>query len=116
MYEENCKANPEFHEELVKQTNVVIDAYLAHSPFLYTEIQHLCILQNHFLSEMFVLPKALENYKLEFGEMLSLKLCGAGGGGYLLGFTSIHYHKEVLEKLRKLGVKTIEISPISVQE
>lgn len=110
LYHKKNIQNPSLSEEINKQTNITIEAYINHSPYSYSEIQHLCILQNHFLSDFLVLPETLQNYKTLFGEMLSLKLCGAGGGGYVLGFTNILYWNDVKKKLKTLKVEPELIS------
>ena len=64
----------------------------------FSSLKELSVLQFEYFREM-ILPEyeSVWMQGLESGEFY-LKLCGAGGGGYLLGFAT---DKQVIEDLKK---------------
>jgi mevalonate kinase len=56
-----------------------------------------------------MIPSAFEKewmYGITSGKFM-LKLCGSGGGGFILGFT--HNYKEVSERFTKQGLEIIPV-------
>lgn len=91
LFLEKCK-NPEFEQkistELALYADGCIDAFLQKNKnILFNNLRKLSHFQYQYFQEM--IPK---NYRqiwatgLESGDYI-LKLCGAGGGGFMLGFT-----------------------------
>lgn len=91
LFLEKCK-NTTFNQlistELAVYTDACIRAFLQkNKPALFDNIQKLSTFQYQHLQEM--IP---ENYRQIWSDGLdsgdyTLKLCGAGGGGFMLGFT-----------------------------
>ncbi len=83
FYEKRCM------DELVPQNETAIQALLtADTPALLEAMQHISYFQFQFFRQM--IPAAFQTV---WGDGLisrdySLKLCGAGGGGFILGFTA----------------------------
>ncbi len=90
LFLEKCK-NPEFEQKistkLAPHTDACIDAFLQKNKnVLFDNLRKLSDFQYQYLQEM--IP---ENYRQIWADGLSsgayaLKLCGAGGGGFMLGF------------------------------
>lgn len=80
--------NTKFEEEWCNYNEVVIEAFLNQNHALFFENLHLLSqFQLHHLSQM--IPNDFVDiwkYGLE-SQLYTVKLCGAGGGGFLLGFT-----------------------------
>jgi mevalonate kinase len=73
--------------ELVPLVNDAIAAFLNNqTQFLFETVHRISLFQYRFLPEM--IPMAFKNVWLEglAGDVYKLKLCGAGGGGFILGF------------------------------
>lgn len=92
QYEQKCK------EELGQFTNLAIQAFLnKNNPLLFEQAHLISRFQYEYFQPM--IPNAF-NPVWELGLLsgvYSLKLCGAGGGGFILGFTSDwKYTKEIL--------------------
>jgi len=91
LFLEKCK-NPKFEQkistELAPHTDACIDAFLQkNKKILFDNLRKLSKFQYQYFQEM--IPK---NYHQIWADGLAsgdytLKLCGAGGGGFMLGFT-----------------------------
>jgi mevalonate kinase len=91
LFLEKTARSPEFNDlilsELVPLVDDAIAAFLGNQPDLLFEIVHkISWFQHRFLPEM--IPMAFKNIWLEglANDVYKLKLCGAGGGGFILGF------------------------------
>ncbi len=92
LFLEKCK-NPEFEHkistELAHYSDACIDAFLQQNKnVLFDNLQKLSEFQYQYLQEM--IPEKFREiwaHGLASGDYL-LKLCGAGGGGFMLGFTA----------------------------
>ena len=86
--------------ELVPNVDDAIAAYLQNQPNLVFEAVHnISLFQHRFFPE--AIPLSFKNIWLEglAGNDYKLKLCGAGGGGFILGFTkNLTQTKEILAK------------------
>lgn len=93
-------------DEMVYYTNQSIDSFLSNNETrFYSDLSHLIQFQldemSYFIPEAFkgVVSKGLDN-----GDYF-LKLCGAGGGGFILGFTN--KWEETLHQLKDYSVDEI---------
>ncbi len=86
LYQNKAINSPDKVTELIEKTNLTIQSILTSSSNLFKNIHDLSNLQQDFLKEMFVLPGFLNVKNGKVDNELTLKLCGAGGGGFLLGF------------------------------
>ncbi len=79
-YEHECK------EKLVPLVSNTIDAFLNHQENIFEQVHHISQFQHQYFREM--IPKEFENIwkKGLDGNEYKIKLCGAGGGGFLLVF------------------------------
>ncbi len=108
IYQEKMK-DPEFKQGcadiLSKEVNFAINAVLERdTDNLFHHLWHISKFQWDFFPEMIpTKERGLWTRGLETGDY-TLKLCGAGGGGYILGFS----HKFNIEEMR-LILKTHEI-------
>ena len=91
IFLEKIARSPEFNalilSELVPLVDEAITAFLTNQPdFLFETVHKISWFQHRFLPEM--IPMAFKNIWLEglLGDVYKLKLCGAGGGGFILGF------------------------------
>lgn len=74
--------------DLVPNVDDAIAAYLQNQPdFIFEAVHKISLFQHRFFPE--ALPLPFKNIWLEglAGDDFKLKLCGAGGGGFILGFT-----------------------------
>lgn len=108
IYQEKMK-DPEFKQGcadiLSKEVNFAINAVLDHDPEkLFHHLWHISKFQWDFFPEMIpTKERGLWTRGLETGDYV-LKLCGAGGGGCILGFSN----KFNIEQMRQI-LKTHEI-------
>jgi mevalonate kinase len=91
IFLEKTERSPEFNNlilsELVPLVDDAIAAFLQNqTAFLFETVHRISLFQHRFLPEM--IPMAFKNVWLEglAGDVYKLKLCGAGGGGFILGF------------------------------
>jgi mevalonate kinase len=96
--------------ELVPNVDDAIAAYLQNEPNLVFEAVHnISLFQHRFFPE--AIPLSFKNIWLEglAGNDYKLKLCGAGGGGFILGFTkNLSQTKDILAK------SGFQIIPLSI--
>jgi mevalonate kinase len=112
IFLEKTAQSPEFSglvsNELVPLVNDAIAAFLSNQTTILLEnIHKISWFQHRFLPEM--IPMAFKNVWLEglASDVYKLKLCGAGGGGFILGFCP---NIEAAEKeLAKSGFSIIPI-------
>lgn len=112
LFLEKTTQSPEFSalisSQLVPLVDDAIAAFLQNETTVLFDIVHeISFFQHRFLPEM--IPTAFKNVWLEglVGDVYKLKLCGAGGGGFILGFCkNIDTAKE---KLAQLGYSIIPI-------
>ena len=91
IFLEKTARSPEFNalilSELVPLVDEAITAFLTNqTDFLFETVHKISWFQHRFLPEM--IPMSFKNIWLEglVGDVYKLKLCGAGGGGFILGF------------------------------
>ncbi len=100
-----CDKTPPYNalieNELVAYVDDAIVAFLQNKTGLLFDIAHqISFFQYRFFTEM--IPLAVKNVWLEglSSDVFKLKLCGAGGGGFILGFcNNIVDAKKVLSKM-----------------
>jgi mevalonate kinase len=110
---ELCNTNSEYKtlidNELAPSVNEAIAAYLnSQSDTLFGIVHHISHFQYRFFDEM--IPSRFKNVWLEglSSEAFKLKLCGAGGGGFILGFAK--NWETAQQKLHLMGFQPIRIS------
>lgn len=104
LFLEKCEHNSHYNtlieNELVPYIDDAIAAFLQNkTELLFETIHHISLFQYRFFTEM--IPLAYKNIWLEglASDTFKLKLCGAGGGGFILGFCkSFNEAKKVLSK------------------
>ncbi len=112
IFLEKTARSPEFSglisNELVPLVNDAIAAFLSNqTDFLFQTVHEISWFQHRFLPEM--IPMSFKNVWLEglASDVYKLKLCGAGGGGFILGFCK---NMDVAQKeLAKSGFSIIPI-------
>ena len=113
IFADRCKT-PQYNDliinELVPNIDDAIAAFLNNMPDILFETVHKI---SHFQYRYFpeAVPLAYKNTWLEglAGDIYKLKLCGAGGGGFILGFCK--NLKDAKQTLLKSGLNIIPISP-----
>ncbi|WP_408096197.1 mevalonate kinase [Peredibacter sp. HCB2-198] len=112
IYQEKMK-DPQFKQGcadiLAKDVNFAIDAVLKNDPTnLFHHIWHISKFQWDFFPEMIpTKERGLWARGIETGDF-ALKLCGAGGGGFLLGYSN----KFSLQEMRQI-LNTHELRDLS---
>lgn len=104
--------NPEFkskiEEEYIPINNNCIQSLIdADIEQFEKHVRELSMFQATYFNRM--IPPTLEMewmYGITTGKFM-LKLCGAGGGGFILGFT--HHYKEVKERFIEKGIEIIPV-------
>ncbi len=102
IYQEKMK-DPQFKQGcadiLSTEVNFAIDSVLKNDPVnLFHHLWHISKFQWEFFPEMIpTKERGLWTRGLETGDYI-LKLCGAGGGGFILG----HSHKFSLDEMRQI--------------
>ena len=93
IFMEKCDKTPQYNalveNELVPYVDDAIAAFLQNKTGLVFDIVHqISHFQYRFFPEM--IPLAFKNVWLEglASDVFKLKLCGAGGGGFILGFSN----------------------------
>jgi mevalonate kinase len=112
IFLDKTERSPEFNNlilsELVPLVDDAIAAFLQNqTAFLFETIHHISLFQHRFLPEM--IPMAFKNVWLEglAGDVYKLKLCGAGGGGFIFGFC-----KDIKGTKKELAKSGFSIIPI----
>ncbi len=112
LFLEKIAHSPEFNalisSELVPLVDDAIAAFLQNeTTFLFETTHKISFFQHRFMPEM--IPMAFKNVWLEglVGDVYKLKLCGAGGGGFILGFC-----KNIEETKKELAKSGFSIIPI----
>jgi mevalonate kinase len=112
IFLEKTAHSPEFSglvsNELVPLVNDAIAAFLSNqTAILFETVHQISWFQHRFLPEM--IPMSFKNVWLEglAGDVYKLKLCGAGGGGFILGFCK--NMADAQKELAKLGFSIIPI-------
>ncbi len=112
IFLEKTARSPEFNalilSELVPLVDEAITAFLTNqTAFLFETVHKISWFQHRFFPEM--IPMAFKNIWLEglLGDVYKLKLCGAGGGGFILGFCN--NLEQTKKELAKSGFGMIPI-------
>ncbi len=92
--------HPDKVERLKQQTNRCIHAFLKQDKLVFDEIKDLAIMQAEHLQPMLYIPTALQSIAKEFSTDFTLKICGAGGGGFLLGVCKKEAAKQIEQELQ----------------
>lgn len=115
IFMEKCDKTPQYNalveNELVPHVDDAIAAFLQNKTGLIFDIVHqISYFQYRFFPEM--IPLAFKNVWLEglASDVFKLKLCGAGGGGFILGFCNNFV--EAKKELLKLGFNVLPITGV----
>lgn len=105
----NNPVNSPTKQSLIELTNRCIDTYMKGSSCLFSEaVNELSAFQLGYLNQL-IPPSLIPIWGEGFiDSRFTLKLCGAGGGGFVLGFTT-----QMSETSKFLARKGITILPIS---
>lgn len=98
IYTEGKSSEADYLKSL---TNKAIYAFLENQPVFFDVVKLLSDYQKQFLSEMVPHSPKIETITKQFPDSLSLKLCGSGGGGFLLGFAKKQKALAISETLKK---------------
>ncbi len=110
IFIEKSDKEPQLLQEFLHLNNQCIHEFLQNSAEVFETIQKFCLIEQRFLPEMFPNKNILSDIEKEMGSKLCIKLCGSGGGGYLLGFAN----KISIDELEKhFSKKSIQIIPIN---
>lgn len=109
LFEKNTEFNKNHLKRFIELNNIVIDHYLANKPHLFNRIIELAEVEKSLIPEMFIKPKNLETIEFKYKNELAIKLCGSGGGGFLLGFVKKTNSAEIFKHFEKLNIPTIRI-------
>ncbi len=104
--------NPSFKQRMLSEyiplNNSCIEALIDADIEKFTKnVQALSAFQAKYFYRM--IPSTIKDdweYGISSGKF-TLKLCGSGGGGFMLGFT--HHYKEVSERFKEKGVEIIPV-------
>lgn len=112
IYQEKLK-DPQFKqgcaEILAKEVNFAIDAVIKNdSTNLFHHLWHISKFQWDFFPEMIpTKERGPWTRGIESGDYV-LKLCGAGGGGFILGYSNKYDIKEMREILKNYEIKELK--------
>jgi mevalonate kinase len=112
IYQEKMK-DPQFKqgcaEILAKEVNFAIDAVVKNDPTnLFHHLWHISKFQWDFFPEMIpTKERGPWTRGIESGEYI-LKLCGAGGGGFILGYSNKHDVSEMRQILNNYEIKELK--------
>lgn len=105
---EDLYEKKELKRQLIDYTNLSINAFINYSTDLFFDIsQQLSSFQLNVMKPM--IPDdhmELWHQGLE-KSLFNLKLCGSGGGGYLLGFAKSNKRKHLLEELKGYHIQIL---------
>lgn len=88
LFLERAVNEPILYQQFIQLNNRCVDEFINHSPHVYQTIQEFCQLEQQFLPEMFPSKALIQETSRHFSGQVAIKLCGSGGGGFLLGFTN----------------------------
>jgi mevalonate kinase len=115
IFLEKCAQSPQYiatiENELVPYVDDAIAAFLGNkTKLLFETVHQISHCQYRFFTEMIPLP--FKNIWLEglASDVFKLKLCGAGGGGFILGFCD--NYKDAKKALSKMGFNLLPIAEI----
>ncbi len=86
-----------FNQEIAKMgrvTNHLIDAFITNSP-AFEFLEELSSLQQSSFKEMLLINNTIYEALIQFKGSFFIKLCGSGGGGFLLGFAQLEKYEEI---------------------
>lgn len=113
LFLEKCENNAHYNalieNELVPYIDDAIALFLQNkTDLLFQTVHHISLFQYRFFTEM--IPLAYKNVWLEglASDTFKLKLCGAGGGGFILGFC-----KKIIEAKKVLSKSGFTVLPIT---
>ncbi|MFA6401558.1 MAG: hypothetical protein WCX31_08035 [Salinivirgaceae bacterium] len=98
---------PEF-TKMSSLTDSIIEAFCNNS-ISFAMIEELSTLQHTILNEMFVTNQTIENALHQFSGSLCVKLCGSGGGGFLLGFAKTRQFSTITNYFSEHSIPLIDI-------
>lgn len=95
--------------QYIPLNNKCIDSFLSNQNTIIDEIFELSYFQMEHFNEM--IPKSITSIWKEGLQYrnFSLKLCGSGGGGFILGFTPVY--SDTMEYFNKKGIPFISVNP-----
>jgi mevalonate kinase len=95
-------------------TDQIIESF-CNSNISFDRLEELSLLQQSVFKEMFLFNETIEDAIRQFKGSLSIKLCGSGGGGYLLGFTKPDEYQSITQFLSDHGVAVIPINEKAIE-
>lgn len=110
IYKQRIKENPLDFKILTEFSNKTIHAYLNDGSALFSAIKELSSLQKVLIPEMYTISNQLNEIVESYNDDLAIKLCGAGGGGYLLGFAKQNRMTEIQNRFNDLNINVISLS------
>ena len=95
LFDDKLDKNPQLLKTLIKKNNDSINTILEDNPNCFDVINDFCDFEYEFLSEMFYYTNTLSKLREKHKLNLAIKLCGSGGGGFLLGFAKNEAYKDI---------------------
>lgn len=105
LFFEKCVKQADDFMNLIQLNNRAIKSFLELSPSAFERIDDFCKLEQKLLPEMFQNSEQILTITSKFQEQVCVKLCGSGGGGFLLGFSRNGAFGLVKEQLEKHNFK-----------
>lgn len=106
LYNQKSESNK---KEYVLKTNTIIDNYLNNDPNIFNSIKKYSLFQKSLLPEMYVSSPEIDSIIDEFNDDLVVKICGSGGGGFLLGFCKKNISENVYESFKRQNITVFQL-------
>jgi mevalonate kinase len=118
LFDTKINSKPQLLKKFIQKNNESINAFLDNRPNCFDVLKDFSEFEHEFLPEMFYYTDSisllLEKHKLN----LAIKLCGSGGGGFLLGFAKIEVFKDIESDFSKnnipIDLLTVESQKLTV--
>lgn len=111
VFEKLNNEHPNKLADLIHHNNESIIALLKGDDKCYEIINHFCDLEQELMTEMFVFPLGLANILSSFKGNFNVKLCGSGGGGFLIGICQPDSYNKLSSSFIS---KNIDFQPIEI--
>ncbi len=105
IFDNKCFENSKQIQKLIDLNNVCITLFLEDADDIFSSMLEFASLEMQFLNEMFSIPDKIASFQKDNSDKFIMKLCGSGGGGFLLGACSAQNFEEISDKLISLGIK-----------
>lgn len=115
VFEQISKVKPNTVTDLIHYNNESIIALLKNDDKSFETISRFCEIEQEILNEMFEYPSELASVLNTYNQSFNVKLCGSGGGGYLIGIVKAKNYDTVLETLSKNNISFQDLTLPNVE-